>query len=72
VTRRRGSVENPSKPRTGFFGPTNSTSAIEILQQAGATLLGMFIPERKSKLWLAIQWGILVLVAIALWAYARR
>jgi len=32
----------------------------------------MFIPERKNKLWLAIQWGILVLVAIALWAYARR
>jgi len=39
-----------------------------IFQQLGATLLSMLIPERKIKLWLAIQWGILVLAGIALWA----
>jgi len=31
----------------------------------------MLIPEEKSKVWLVIQWGIIVLAAIALWAYVR-
>jgi len=46
-------------------------SEIAILQQFGATLLGMLIPERKSKVWLATQWGIIVLIAIAMWAFVR-
>jgi hypothetical protein len=57
------------------FDPSRFTqtvmSVIEILQQFGATLLGMLIPERKSKVWLAIQWGIIVLIAIAMWAFVR-
>ena len=50
---------------------TRILSEIAILQQFGATLLGMLIPERKSKVWLAIQWGIIVLIAIAMWAFVR-
>jgi len=46
-------------------------SDMAILQQFGATLLGMLIPERKSKVWLAIQWGVIVLIAIAMWAFVR-
>ena len=55
-----------------FVSPeTGILSAMAILQQFGATLLGMLIPERKSKVWLAIQWGIIVLIAIAMWAFVR-
>ncbi len=46
-------------------------SAIAILQQFGATLLGMLIPERRSKVWLAVQWGVIVLIAIAMWGIVR-
>jgi hypothetical protein len=49
-----------------------SMSDMAILQQFGATLPTMLIPERKNKVWLAIQWGAIVLAAIALWAYAKQ
>jgi hypothetical protein len=46
-------------------------SDMAMLRQIGATLPTMLIPERKNKLWLAMQWGALVLAAIALWAFAK-
>lgn len=42
------------------------------LQEFGATLLGDVGTEQKNKVRLAIQWGILVLAAIAIWAFAKK
>jgi hypothetical protein len=54
-----------------YDGPNFSMSDMAILQQFGAIFPTMLIPERKNKVWLAIQWGALVLAAIALWAFAK-